>query len=121
MGLSSLYLRGYSRFEDAITLIQASSAGGAMADNSTELLVKAAITELQDIELRLKNLRIQAHVKKAGSDNIEIDPARGAFLLRSEGRRFIATIANTIGCIPGGDFFSGSVGEPDFSQSSRVF
>lgn len=97
MGLSSLYLKNNSRFEDAISLIQGPADGGAMADNSTELKVKAALAEIALIELELKNSRIQFSVNKAGSDDIELSPGRGVFLLKSEARRHVRYIANTIG------------------------
>lgn len=112
MGLQSLYLQQYKRFEDAMVLIQARSEGGNMIDNSAELSLKNQITEIEDIEEKLKDLRIQAQVKKAGADDIELNPAKGAFLLRSEGRRFISVIAQMLGVTPRVDYFSGAVTAP---------
>ncbi len=97
MGFTSLYLRAYPRYEVAIDLLQSTADGGGMVDNSTELLIKSALTELEDLEAKLKDLRIQAHVTKAGSDDIEINPAKGVFLLRSEARRQVRYLANAIG------------------------
>lgn len=97
LGLSSMYLRNNARFEDAVTICQSRTDGGSMADNSTELLLKEALSEIALIEQNIKDLRIQAHVKKAGSDDIELDVARGTYLLKSQGRRHLTYIANTLG------------------------
>jgi hypothetical protein len=109
LGLTSLYRRSYTRFEDAMTLIQSVADGGSMVDSSTETMIKASLTELAAIETGLKALRIQAHVQSAGADQLKINALQGAFFLKGEGRRQIAIIANTLGIEPSGDFFSGTI------------
>lgn len=117
LGLASLYLKNYSRFEDAITLTQSVSEGGQMPDSSTENLIRNALTKLALVETKLEALWDQAQVVEMGSDQVKINPARGAFHLRMEGRRHIATISNTIACVPIADFFSGEI--VDLSDEER--
>lgn len=104
LGASSFYLDD-SSLEDAIVAVQSIADGGIKADSSTENYIKAALTVLETIDAAISNLIIQAQVSKAGSDSIEINPARGLFVLRSMGRAEIGKIASTLGHKPLDDYY----------------
>jgi hypothetical protein len=105
LGYAGLYLTYYSKLESAITTVQSEADGGSRPDGSTESLILATIAELEAIDTKLTALHEQVSV--GGVDEIKLDPGKGIFLLRSEGRRKISVIANALSCAPLFDYYSG--------------
>lgn len=106
LGAGSLFYQLFPKLEAAITMIQSKVDGGAQADSSTEASVRDYITKLQSIEAKLEALHCQVQVIQAGKDEVTLNPAQGFYLLRNEGRRFIAVLSRTLDCAPLHDFFS---------------
>lgn len=83
-GASSVFLQAWPALENAITAIQAELDGGTRPDNSTELKVKAIITELQGIDSRRTTLRGRYDAGKV--DEVGVDPVRAGAAARMDGR-----------------------------------
>lgn len=107
MGAGSIYLQLFPKLENAITSVQSIADGGSQADSSTEDSIRSYLTKLAALETKLEALHCQAQVVQAGRDEVMLDVAKGIFLLRSEGRRMVGTIARSLACAPVWDFFSG--------------
>lgn len=106
MGAGAVYVNQYPRLENAITAVQSVADGGSRPDNSTETAIKAYLTDLDTIDVRLKALWGQAQVGDA--KGVSLDAARGAALLRMEGRRLVHRIASALSIKPLRDVFSSS-------------
>ena len=106
MGAGTTFLQLFPKLENAITVTQSLADGGTRPDNSTELLVKSIVTDLQLVETRLKNLHNQVQVVEANSKEIVLNVGKGLFLLRAEGRRMVGNLSRILGCAPVFDAFS---------------
>lgn len=110
LGYAALFLQADPRLELAITTVQSIADGGSRPDSSTETQIKAIVTDLQTIELRLKDLWIQA---QAGAvDEVKVSPARGMAMLRMEGRRCVHKLARCLDTYPRSDIFSSATPDP---------
>ena len=72
VGWSAIFLQYQPLLESAITTIQAVTDGGVRADNSTELLVKSLLAQLQKVDAKLMEfdcLGVNA-VNKIMQDNV---------------------------------------------------
>ena len=106
MGFAGIFMQADSRLENAITAVQAQVDGGTRPDNSTELSIKSIISDLQTIELNLKNLWTKSLALTV--DELKVDPVRGMMMLRMEGRRLVNHLARTLSTRPRDDAFSSS-------------
>lgn len=106
MGAGAVYVNQYPRLEAAITAVQSVADGGSRPDDSTELAIKANLADLDTIDVRLKALWGQAQVGDA--KGVSLDAARGAALLKMEGRRIIHRIAAALSIRPLRDIYSSS-------------
>lgn len=105
LGFAAIFQQADPRLENALTASQAVSDGGTRPDNSTETYIKATVTSALSVETKLAALWDEAEV--LAGDEARIDPARGAALLRSEGRRLVHGIARMLGMRgPRADIFS---------------
>lgn len=105
LGFASVFMQADPRLENSVTACQSVADGGARPDNSTETYIKATVTSALSVETKLAALWDEAEV--LAGDEARIDPARGAALLRSEGRRLVHGIARMLGMRgPRADIFS---------------
>lgn len=110
LGFGALWLQADPRLENAITTVQSVADGGTRPDSSTETAIKAVITDLQTIDARLKDLWIQ--MQAGAVDEVKVNPARGAALLRSEGRRLVHRLARHLDTYPRSDIYSSATPDP---------
>jgi hypothetical protein len=101
-----------TRLESAITAVEGLGDSGA-----TELMVRGYLTDLDDIETQLKNLRGEC-LATTQVNKIQRDGARALLVIRSEGRRIVGYLARTLSYPPAGDPFSG---EPPQSPGWHPF
>lgn len=106
MGAGSIFLQLFPKLESAITAVQSLADGGSQPDSSTENSIRTYLSKLAALELKIEEMHCQVQVTQAGKDEVTLNVAQGMYLLRSEGRRYIATIARTLACAPIFDFFS---------------
>jgi len=107
LGFSSLYLQLDSRLESAITSVQSVADGGTRPTSDAENKVKDIITELVDIDGRIKALRDQQAATELVGE-VRLDAARESLRLSNEGRRYIHRLARMLDTLPRSDAFSGS-------------
>lgn len=132
MGFSATFLQGDPRLESAITAIQSVSENGTRPDSSSENYVKgllygsAAVTGalpvpgptaqntpfalparqgLVNIKQALDGLIPISYVLAADNREAEIDPARGAAVLRRIGRELVAELSSLLDTPPRWDVF----------------
>lgn len=112
LGFAAIFHQADPRLESAITAVQSIADGGARPDDSTEQHIRGILGKLQTIENRLEALweQMQAGV----IDELSIDAARAAIMLRSEGRRLVHGIAAALSTSPRRDIFSPSPPEIRF-------
>lgn len=115
LGASSIYKQLFPKLENAITAIQSTADGGSQSTNDTELSVRSILTNLDALETKITNLHCTVHVVSAGNKEAVLDAAKGMYMLKSEGRRYIGVLARTLGCSPLHDYYSG---QPSNSQDS---
>lgn len=115
LGYSGLWLQADPRLENAITVVQAIANGGTRPDDSTEVAIRTLLTSLQTIDARLSDLWDQAHAR--GVDEVRVNPARGAAILRMEGRRLVHRLARHLDTQPRADVFSSTEPEATYSWS----
>lgn len=83
-GASSVFLQVWPSLENAITAVQSTGDGGTRPDNSTELKIKALVTELQGIDQRRADLR---QIFEGGKvDELTADPVRASMMACRDGR-----------------------------------
>ena len=95
VGAAALFLQAWPALENAITSVQAESDGGTRPDNTTELKVKAIITELQAIDVRRTTLRTRYEAGKV--DELDVDPVRAGLAARMDGRIAVGRLCRTLG------------------------
>lgn len=113
MGAGSIYLQLFPKLENAITAIQSIADGGVRSDNSTELMVRTQITNIQNIETRIQDLYDELEIKTAGQDKVELDVTKAVLMLQREGRRYIGNISRILACAPVFDYFSSQAPSAD--------
>jgi hypothetical protein len=102
-------------YDSLITRLQATSEGGVMADDSTELYVRDLLAKLAKIETKLVEFWDQMQADSVGS--LRVDPARAAQVLRSEGRRYVHALARVLDAKPQADAFGPP---PDYANREPV-
>lgn len=114
LGASSLYKQLFPKLENAITCIQSIADGGSQSTNDTELSVRSILATIEAIETKITNIHCTVHIKEAVNKEVVFD-ARGIYILKSEGRRYIGQLSRTLGVAPIYDYYSG---QPSNSQDS---
>lgn len=82
LGFSVVFNNSDPRLESAMTTVE------AYADTVTE--VQSVLTKLASVETRLEEL--QTFMEAHEADDAKVDPARGLYVLRSEGRRYVRVL-----------------------------
>lgn len=103
LGFSAIYLQADPKLENAIVAVQSTADGGSRPDSSTETAVKGYLTELTTIETKWKALYDEVEAYKV--DELVVDPARGAAVLKSFGRMYVGHIADALSTKPRRDVF----------------
>ena len=100
---------GVSRHETsvdvAITAAQSEVDGGSAPDEATEFAIRSDLESLEVLQGNMKALWAQAQALDA--DGLRIDVARAMAVLRAEGRRLVAHIADALATRPRRDVFVG--------------
>lgn len=111
LGAGAVYLQQFPRLEAVITAVQSVADGGSRPDNSTETAIRANLANIDTLNQRLSALWGQAQVGDA--KGVSLDAARGAAMLRMEGRRQVHLIAAALSIRPLRDVFSSSALDDD--------
>lgn len=93
VGWSAIYLQYQPLLESAITTIQSTADGGVRIDNSTELLVKSLLAQLQQIDAKLMEfdcLGVNV-VNKISQDNI-----RARMVIMQWGRTLVGRLCTVL-------------------------
>ncbi len=99
MGGSILNKGYYPLLESAMVTVLAVADGGDQVDNSTQEAIISVLTDIATLETRLKKTWIAAIAVDvgAGDGRAQVDAARGAAMLRMEGRRLSGGLARYLG------------------------
>lgn len=104
LGYSPLFRDQYPGIDQAIIAVQSVADGGTLADSETEDLIQGYLTELDQIETRLEELRDQ--MEASSVDEVKADSARAMLAVYKEGRRFVGHICDALGASPARDVFT---------------
>jgi hypothetical protein len=104
LGYSPIFQGQYPALDAAIIAVQSIADGGTLADSETEDLIQGYLTELDQIDTRLEELRDQMEASVV--DEVKADSARAMLAVYKEGRRFVGHIADALGALPARDVFS---------------
>lgn len=118
LGFAGIFLEADPSLENAITTIQSVADGGTRPDNTSELAVKSYLTDLAAIEVKLKALWDCLGLGQV--NKIVVDPLRAMLGLKTEGRRLVGYLADTLSTRPVRDVFSSPAileGTESFSRS----
>ena len=88
-------------------LLQAIAAVGS--DPDMQVLVISLLNECDRVDAKLKSAQGRLSIRSIDKNDVVFNPDKEIFLLRSEGRRYVARIARALGVPPRGDCFSGSL------------
>jgi hypothetical protein len=113
MGSGAIYKQLFPKLENAITAIQSLADGGSQKDSSTENIVRVNLTKLDTLETKIESLHCQLQIVEAGLDNVTLNATKALYVLKSEGRRYIGTIARILACAPVYDYFSSQTPSQD--------
>jgi hypothetical protein len=104
LGFGSLYLQADPRLENAITALQSVTDGGTRPTNDAELVAKGILTELADVDSRIKALRDQQAATEVVGE-LRLDAAREQQRLCTEGRRYVHRLSRMLDTFPRSDAF----------------
>lgn len=93
VGWSAIFLQYYPLLESAITTIQTVADGGVRADNSTELLVKSLLVQLQAVDAKLANIDCLG-TNQVG--NIQQDNIRARMVVLQYGRMLVGRLCTVL-------------------------
>lgn len=116
LGYSSVFLQVDSRLESAITALQSVADGGTRPTSDAETSAKALLTELADIDTKIKALRDQQAATEVIGE-MKLDAAREQARLRSEGRVYVHRLARMVDTLPRADAFGPA---PGFASSHEA-
>ena len=97
MGAGRLYAQLWPKLINAMQAVLSVADGGSQPDDTAVLAIQGWLTTLASIETSLTNLYCQMQVMEAGSDRVKLDPIKAIYALRSEGRRYVGHISDTLG------------------------
>lgn len=104
MGRAPIFRDQDPLLESAMDAVLAVADGGSQPDNATQVMIQGWLTEITDLETRMKGLRSQLVALQLGT--LQIDPLRALMALRMEARRFVHSIASILSTKPLHDVFS---------------
>lgn len=107
LGFGSLYWQADPRLENAITALQSVADGGTRPTSDAELAAKGIVTELGDIDSRIRALRDQQAATEVVGE-LRLDAAREQQRLCTEGRRYVHRLARMLDTFPRSDAFGPS-------------
>jgi len=93
VGWTAIFLQAQPLLESAITTIQAKADGGNMVDNSTELLVKGLIIQLQAVDAKLFQIDCLG-ANQVG--NIQQDNIRARMVVQQYGRMLVGRLCTVL-------------------------
>ena len=93
VGWSAIFLQYQPLLESAITTVQAKADGGSRDDNSTELLIKGLIVQLQAIDAKILNTDCLG-TNQVG--NIQQDNIRALMIDRQNGRMLVGRLCTVL-------------------------
>lgn len=93
VGWTAIFQQAQPLLESAITTLQAKADGGNMVDNSTELLVKGLITQLQAVDAKLFQIDCLG-TNQVG--NIQQDNIRARMVVQQYGRMLVGRLCTVL-------------------------
>lgn len=112
LGYPALFKQLEPKLENAIKSVQAVADGGVLPDDSTQVEMRLALTNLAALEVQMNSLYPFAHVNQADEDKVGLDIPRAMAMYRSEGRRLISQLSIPLGTTPVRDYFSPITADP---------
>lgn len=117
LGASRLFVQLWAQLENAMNAVESVANGGTQPDDSAVVLIQSYLSQITCIDNSIINLYGQAAVLEAGSDKVRLDAYRGLAMLKSEGRRCIGRIADTLSCRPLRDVYASPQTQQDGENS----
>jgi len=115
LGFGAIFVTYFPMLESALQGVLSRADGGNRPDNSTELHIRAILTELDGIEADIAETRGYLVASKVSTLNV--DAGRAIALNCREGRRKVAHLAIALGTDPKQDVF----GPLDMSRRNVPF
>jgi len=93
VGWSAIFLQAQPLLESAITTIQSVAEGGVRADNSTELLVRSLLAQLQKVDAKLMDFDC---LGTNTVNRIQMDNVRARMVVMQWGRTLVGRLCTVL-------------------------